>query len=48
VGELRLTLEVLGLADSDGQQAFVWFPADEATDDAIRRATVLESTLRAV
>jgi len=26
----------------------VWLPADEATDDAIRRATVGESALRAV
>jgi transcriptional regulator with XRE-family HTH domain len=48
VGELRIAHEVLDLPDGNGQRVVVWLPADEATDDAIRRATVGESALRAV
>jgi transcriptional regulator with XRE-family HTH domain len=48
VGELRVDLEVMDLAGADGQQIVVWLPADEATDDAIRRATVGEPALRVV
>jgi hypothetical protein len=44
----RAAHEVLDLPDGNGQRVVVWLPADEATDDAIRRATVGESTLRAV
>jgi transcriptional regulator with XRE-family HTH domain len=48
VGELRIDLEVLDLSGTDGQQIIVWLPADEATDAAIRRATVGEPALRVV
>jgi transcriptional regulator with XRE-family HTH domain len=48
VGELRVDLEVLEVAGTDGLQVIVWLPADEATDAAIRRATVGEPALRVV
>jgi transcriptional regulator with XRE-family HTH domain len=48
VGELRIDLQVLDLGGTEGQQVVVWLPADEATDDAIRRATVGEPALRVV
>lgn len=48
VGELRIAHEVLELPDSADQRVIVWLPADDATDDALRRATVGTSTLRAV
>lgn len=48
VGELRIAHEVMELPEGNGQRVVVWLPADDATDDAIRRATVGESTLRAV
>ena len=48
VGELRIDLEVLDLSGTDGLQLVVWLPADEATDAAIRRATVGEPALRVV
>jgi transcriptional regulator with XRE-family HTH domain len=48
VGELRIDLEVLDLAGTDGQQVIVWLPADEATDEAVRRATLGEPGLRVV
>ena len=48
VGELRIDLEVLDVSGTDGEQVVVWLPADEATDAAIRRATVGEPALRVV
>ena len=36
------------LGGTDGQQVVVWLPADEATDDAVRRATMGEPALRVV
>jgi transcriptional regulator with XRE-family HTH domain len=48
VGELRVDLEVLDLVGTEDQQIIVWLPADEATDAAIRRATVGEPALRVV
>jgi transcriptional regulator with XRE-family HTH domain len=48
VGELRIAHEVLGLPDGDGQRLVVWLPADDATDDALRRAGLDKAGLRAV
>lgn len=48
LGELLIAHEVLELPDANGQRVVVWLPGDDATDDAIRRATVGGSTLRAV
>lgn len=48
VGELRIAHEVLTLPDAAGQRVVVWLPADEATDDAVRRATMGGASLRAV
>jgi transcriptional regulator with XRE-family HTH domain len=48
VGELRVAYEVLVLPDDAGQRLVTWLPADEATDDAFRRAIVDGATLRAV
>lgn len=48
VGELQIAHEVLSLPDGNGQRVVVWLPADDATDDAIRRATMGATNLRAV
>lgn len=53
VGELRIDLEVLDLPDPADdrlvdQSLVVWLPADEATEEAIRRATGGGAALRAV
>ena len=48
VGELRVAYEVL-VSPGDGDLRLItWLPADEASDDAIRRAVVEGSALRAV
>lgn len=41
VGDLQLVAERLGLAEND-QQLVAWLPADDATADALRRATATE------
>jgi len=41
VGDLQIDREALRLAEHD-QQLIAWLPADDATADALRRATVTE------
>jgi transcriptional regulator with XRE-family HTH domain len=48
VGEVRIAYEVLALPDGDGAQLVTWLPADDAADDAIRRAIQPAAGLRAV
>lgn len=48
VGEFRVDFEVLLAPDDGDLRLITWLPADEASDDAIRRAVVGGSTLRAV
>jgi transcriptional regulator with XRE-family HTH domain len=48
VGELRVAYEVLLPADDTDLRLITWLPADEASDDAIRRAVATGSALRAV
>jgi transcriptional regulator with XRE-family HTH domain len=48
VGELRVAYEVLLPADDADLRLITWLPADDASDDAIRRAIATGSTLRAV
>lgn len=48
VGELRIEPQVLQVPEPADLQVVVWLPADEATDDAVRRATVGGTALRAV
>jgi hypothetical protein len=48
VGEIRIAYEVLLPPDERDLRLITWLPTDEASDDAIRRATLEGSTLRAV
>lgn len=48
VGEIRVAYEVLLPPDERDLRLITWLPADEASDDAIRRAVVAGATLRAV
>jgi hypothetical protein len=48
IGTLHLEHEILDLPDSPGQRLVVWLPADDATDAALRRATMAATELRAV
>jgi transcriptional regulator with XRE-family HTH domain len=47
-GEIRVAYEVLLPPDDRDLRLITWLPADEASDDAIRRAVHEGSTLRAV
>lgn len=38
VGELRLDVEILSIEATGGQRMVTWLPADDATEDAMRRA----------
>lgn len=48
VGELRLAHEVLQVPEPADLRVVVWLPVDAATDEAIRRATLGGTGLRAV
>lgn len=48
VGEVHVAYEVLLLADANDQRLITWLPADEASEQAIRRAVLGETNLRAV
>ncbi|HEV7759292.1 MAG TPA: helix-turn-helix transcriptional regulator [Acidimicrobiales bacterium] len=48
VGELSVAYEVLLLPDDGDLRLITWLPADEASDDALRRAVAEGATLRAV
>jgi transcriptional regulator with XRE-family HTH domain len=48
VGELTVAYEVLLLPDDGDLRLITWLPADEASDDALRRAVSEGATLRAV